>query len=83
MVLRGLTNNSTEVRDDQIGLGASYTLNERNAIGATLFGSSFIQRFAYINNLSVFPDPSSPDASVPWPNWPRCSEARWRISASC
>jgi hypothetical protein len=65
VVLRGLTNNSTEVRDDQIGMGASYVLNDRSAIGATLFGSSFVQRFSYINNLSVFPDPGSPDPEVP------------------
>ena len=64
VVLRGLTNNSTEVRDDQIGLGASYALSQRSAIGATLFGSSFVQRFAYVNNLSIFPDPASPDPAA-------------------
>ncbi|MFN6178120.1 MAG: hypothetical protein ACK46G_11340 [Flavobacteriales bacterium] len=64
VVLRGLTNNSTEVRDDQIGLGASYALSERSAIGATLFGSSFVQRFAYVNNVSIFPGPSSSDPAT-------------------
>ncbi len=63
VVVRGLTNNKTELRDDQLGLGASYALGERHAVGATLFGSSFTQRFTYINNLTVFPLPDTAAAA--------------------
>lgn len=53
-VVRGLAHHSNVLRDDQMGLGASYLLNDRSAVGITLFGSSFIQRFNYSDRLTVY-----------------------------
>lgn len=59
-VLRTITSNSTLSRDDLLGLGASCSIGPNDAIGISLYGSSFVQRFNYARGLGVFTDPSGP-----------------------
>jgi hypothetical protein len=60
-LVTGFVNISATTRDDLIGVGASYSLGEKSALGFTLFGSLFSQVYQRIVDVGVFGDPALND----------------------
>lgn len=60
-LVSGLLNNFVQTREDLVGLGVSRSVGAMGSLGATLFGSSFSQRYMRTVDLGLYGDPELND----------------------
>ncbi len=60
-LITSLHNTITRTRDDLLGVGGSCSVGKKGAVGFTLFGSSFSQRYLHTVDLGMYGDPALND----------------------